>query len=83
MLTVRFFASLREALDCGELSLEWRPALATVGDLRQALAQRGDAWAEALGGDDLRCARNREVAELASPVEDGDEIAFFPPVTGG
>lgn len=83
MLTVRLFASLREALDCSELSLEWDPALATIGDLRDTLAQRGEAWASALGSDDLRCARNLEVAELVSPVEDGDEIAFFPPVTGG
>ena len=44
---------------------------------------RGPLWAEALDKPDLRCARNQQVADLQAPLEDGDEVAFFPPVTGG
>lgn len=83
MVTVRLFASLREALDCGELVLDWQPAWSCIEDLRLALAARGGPWAEALGRGDLRCARNQQVAERQSALKDGDEIAFFPPVTGG
>lgn len=83
MLRVRFFASLREALDCGELSVEWQPGWRCIADLRDALAERGSDWAQALSSDELRCARNQQVADLQSVMQDGDELAFFPPVTGG
>lgn len=83
MLAVRFFASLRERLDCAALTLDWQPEWAYIADLHAALMARGPLWAEALDKPDLRCARNQQVADLQAPLEDGDEVAFFPPVTGG
>ncbi len=79
---LRYFASLREALGPGE-TLEV-PAGTTVASLRQALAARGGRHAEVLApGRAVRCAVNQVMADEASPVGEGAEVAFFPPVTGG
>jgi molybdopterin synthase sulfur carrier subunit len=81
-LTVRYFASLREALGAGE-SIEL-PAGATVGAARDALIARGGAYAQALArGRAVRCALNQRMADESEPLADGAELAFFPPVTGG
>ena len=81
-ITVRYFASLREALGASEAV-----ALAdgsTLGQLRDALIARGGAHAQALArGRALRCALNQVMADEATPVPAGAEVAFFPPVTGG
>ena len=81
-VTVRFFASLREALGSGEtLDLA---AGATVGDLRNLLMQRSARHADALGrGHALRCALNQDLCNESTPLPDSCEVAFFPPVTGG
>ena len=56
----------------------------TLGQLRDALIARGGAHAEALArGRALRCALNQVMADEATPVPAGAEVAFFPPVTGG
>ena len=81
-VTVRYFASLREALGASELLV--LPAETTLGDVRDQLIARGGRHAEALArGRALRCALNQVMADEASPVSDGAELAFFPPVTGG
>ena len=81
-VTVRYFASLREALGASE-TVEL-PAGQTLGQLRDALIQRGGRHAEVLArGRALRCALNQVMADEASPVPAGAEVAFFPPVTGG
>ena len=79
---VRYFASLREALGAAEaVSL---PAGSSLGGLRDALIARGGRHAEALArGRALRCALNQLMADEATGVPDGAEVAFFPPVTGG
>lgn len=79
---VRYFASLREALGPGE-SVAVEPG-ATLGQLRDALIARGGRHAEALArGRALRCALDQVMQDEATPVPDGAEVAFFPPVTGG
>ena len=81
-IEVRFFASLREALG----SAEWfeHASAASVGEVRDILAARGGRYAEVLGRQRaLRCARNRMLCDESAPAAEGDEIAFFPPVTGG
>lgn len=83
MLTVRFFARLRESLDCAELQLPLDDRTLTVGDVRRQLSERGAAWASALGEDNLIAAVNQVVVTDDPALEDGDELAFFPPVTGG
>ncbi len=82
MITVRFFASLRERLGEDETTLEV-PEATTVGEIQQQLAQRGETWAQSLAQNRLLVAVNQAMARPDTPVEDGDEVAFFPPVTGG
>jgi molybdopterin synthase sulfur carrier subunit len=79
---VRYFASLREALGPGEV-VELGTGQ-TVGALRAAIAARGGRHAEALGAGRLvRCALAHKMCDEAAIIGDGDEVAFFPPVTGG
>ena len=79
---VRYFASLREALGSSE-TVEL-PAGSTLAHLRDALIARGGAHAQALArGRALRCALEQVMADEATPLQDGAEAAFFPPVTGG
>jgi len=81
-IQIRFFAALREALGATELRLP--TAAATVADLRDELVARGGAWAEALArGRAVRAALNQVMVPESAPLQDGDEVAFFPPVTGG
>ncbi|WKV91073.1 MoaD/ThiS family protein [Pseudomonas sp. B21_DOA] len=54
---------------------------ATVDDVRKLLAQRDGA--EVLSEQNLMCARNEDLCQLDEPVADGDDVAFFPTVTGG
>ena len=81
-VTVRYFASLRERLGASESVAV--AAGTTLGQLRDALIARGGAHADALArGRALRCALNQVMADEATPVPAGAEVAFFPPVTGG
>lgn len=83
MLKVLFFASVREQLDCAELELPWTPDLASPDDLRRTLSVRGERWQQVLQQDNLVCALNHDVVAMDASVSDGDEVAFYPPVTGG
>ena len=79
---IRYFASIREALGEGE-ALEVRDA-ADVAAVRDVLIAKGGRHAEALGRQRaVRGARNRVLVAETAAVADGDEIGFFPPVTGG
>ncbi|GAC1323877.1 MAG: molybdopterin converting factor subunit 1 [Collimonas sp.] len=83
-IQLRFFASLREALDVSQETLELPASIATVGELRIFLRARSPAWAEALAdGRALRMAFNQELVNADAALADGGEVAFFPPVTGG
>lgn len=82
-ITVKFFASVREAVGASSESLALPDGVATVGALREHLAARGDAWREALGNPALRMAYNQVMCGADTALGDGAEVAFFPPVTGG
>ncbi|OEZ64069.1 MULTISPECIES: molybdopterin converting factor subunit 1 [unclassified Duganella] len=82
-VTVKFFASVREALGASSETLELPAGVGTVGDLRAHLAARGDAWQQALGNPALRMACNQVMCGADAALADGAEVAFFPPVTGG
>ncbi|HMQ72492.1 MAG: MoaD/ThiS family protein [Burkholderiaceae bacterium] len=84
-IQLRYFASLREALGAGE-TFEWAdpPQPPTLGALRDHLAARGGRHAQALARPRaLRCALDQTMRDESTPVHDGAEVAFFPPVTGG
>jgi len=84
MITVLYFARLREALGTASEQLALPPAVGTLDGLRALLVARGGAWARELApGGALRVAVNQDVATGDTRISDGDEIAFFPPVTGG
>lgn len=78
-LTVKFFARYREALGVDSVTIEGD--FATIDDVRALLARRDGA--DVLSEQNLMCARNEELCQLDEPVNDGDEVAFFPTVTGG
>ena len=78
---VLYFAGLREAFGCAGESIELPVDVATVATFRDLLVGLGrDKLASA---KNLRCAVNQEMAGPDVAIKDGDEVAFFPPVTGG
>lgn len=84
MITVLYFARLREALGTGSEQIVLPSAVGNLDGLRSLLIARGGAWAEELApGRQIRVAVNQDMAAGDMPIADGDEIAFFPPVTGG
>ena len=80
---VLFFAGLRESLGVGSESLVLPAGIATVGALRDNLAARGEPWSALATTKNLRAAVNQQMVGPDAPVKAGDEVAFFPPVTGG
>jgi len=83
-LELKFFASLREALKVSEENIDVPDSIKTIAQLRVYLADRGGVWAEVLAeGKVLRCALNHQMVDANTPLQEGAEIAFFPPVTGG
>ena len=83
MLKVLFFASLRETLGTSLESVPM-PTPATVRALIGELRVRDDSWAQALAeGKRWRVAVNQDMATLDTALREGDEVAIFPPVTGG
>lgn len=82
VVKVLFFARLREQLGCDKLELIL-PQASTVADLRQQLLAGYPQWQSALADQQLFVAVNQVIAHDHTPVENGAEVAFFPPVTGG
>lgn len=83
MIKILFFASFREELETQAEQIELG-ALSNVGSLLDCLRERGDPWSKVFDeGRTLIMAVNQEMADVNTKIQDGDEIAFFPPVTGG
>jgi len=81
-VTVKYFASIREAIGQGSEVLE--TTAPTLAELRSALIARGGAYAEVLAhGRAVRMAFNQVMSDESAALADGAEVAFFPPVTGG
>lgn len=84
MITILYFASLREQLNSSKEQLENPDGVSTVGQLRKWLCQRGAPWSQVLAAEALvMMSVNQNMTDSAHEIKDGDEIAFFPPVTGG
>lgn len=82
-IKILYFAALRDALGTSGESLILPPGVTSVGALQRFLTDRGGSW-QALGpGRNVRAARNQRMADVNEGIAAGDEIAFFPPVTGG
>jgi molybdopterin synthase sulfur carrier subunit len=82
-LTVLYFASLREALGTSGEQMSLPDGVATTGALRDHIAARGEPWVALARAKNLRCAVNQAMVGFDAVVKAGDEVAFFPPVTGG
>jgi molybdopterin synthase sulfur carrier subunit len=83
-INLRFFASVREAVGSAGEAVALPEGVKTVGAVREFLIARGGAWAEALGQQRaLRMAFNHVMCEPETALQEGGEVAFFPPVTGG
>jgi molybdopterin synthase sulfur carrier subunit len=83
MIQLRYFASLRERLGIGDEAVTLPDDVDTVAGLQRWLQDRGEPWCGALADERLLVAVNHELAERVAGVRDGDEVAWFPPVTGG
>ena len=84
MVTLLYFASLRETLGCSREHVPLPAGTASVAMLLDYLRDRDPRWSEAFApGKRYRVAVNQDVADMTTPLKPGDEVAFFPPVTGG
>lgn len=84
MLQILFFAAVREEVGCSALNMECGADTASVSALVERLAaERGPEATAVLRQENTVVAVNQEVVHGDHPLQDGDEVAFFPPVTGG
>jgi molybdopterin synthase sulfur carrier subunit len=84
MITVLYFARLRESLGTSSERIDLPPGVRDLEGLRALLVARGGAWERELAPQrPVRAAVNQSMAGGDTPLADGDEVAFFPPVTGG
>ncbi len=83
-IQLRFFAGVREALGTASESIDLPTRIVTVGDVREFLCARGGIWDESLSTKkSLRMAYDQVMTDSDTVIEEGGEVAFFPPVTGG
>ena len=83
-VTVRYFASVKESVGTDAEVLDLPAGVSTVAALRAHLRARGGAWAETLADTRrITAAMNQDMVKGGAVVKAGDEVAFFPPVTGG
>ncbi|MEW6981405.1 MoaD/ThiS family protein [Colwelliaceae bacterium 6471] len=82
MVKVLFFGQLKELLDCNETSVDIAEP-ATVDDIKNELKLRSERWANLLSNGPVLVAINHSMSMSSDQVNNGDEVAFFPPVTGG
>jgi molybdopterin synthase sulfur carrier subunit len=84
MITLLYFARLRETLGTASEQVALPASVSTLKGLREVLMARGGAWSEELAANRrMRAAVNQTMADEETSISDGDEVAFFPPVTGG
>jgi len=82
MIKVNFFAALRETLDCDEIQLNVSKSL-SVQQAKALIVELHPKWESHFKNNSLLAAINHEMADDTSMVNPNDELAFFPPVTGG
>ena len=82
MIKVVFFAALREQLNCSELEIS-SEEVTTIAALKTQLASKDDTWQKVFTSNTLLSAVNHDMVNDEQLIKSGDEVAFFPPVTGG
>ena len=83
MINIKIFASLRERLQEDELTLPFENEI-SIEDFVLSLGQlKGDLWLATLTKGEVLTAVNQTIVDRTHLLKDGDELAFFPPVTGG
>ena len=82
MIKILFFGALRERLQCASLTFEAKELHSVAAVLQQLKTHSAD-FQLAFSDNNLLCAVNQQLCDSAMPVKVGDEVAFFPPVTGG
>ena len=84
MITVLYFASVREQLNCSSEQIEYSSDIQSVSDLKNTLAKRGGHWSELFKDNELIYASvNQTTVKDNNSINENDEVAFFPQVTGG
>lgn len=83
VVDVRFFAGLRETLGCEQISVPLDSESMTLAEVKELLITSHADWADALSAKNLLMSVNQQMAKASAEVKAGDEVAFFPPVTGG
>ena len=84
MIDLLYFASLKEVLGTAGEQMELPQDIHSINQLKSLLAERGGNWEHAfINNTSLLVSINQQMANDQSPIKSGDEIAFFPPVTGG
>jgi molybdopterin synthase sulfur carrier subunit len=82
-MKILFFGSLREQLGTGEKIMVLPDGIETVGQLLMSLQTQSDEWKLALGTGNVLFAVNQDMVDEHAAISDSDEVALFPPVTGG
>ena len=83
-IKVLYFARLKEAVNYSSEDIELPEAIKTIIALKNYLSQRGEIWANLFDGKQVvRAAINHALVNDLANIQAGDEVAFFPPVTGG
>lgn len=84
MINIKYFARLSEALDVKSEKVEFSEQIDTVESLIQSLVGRGEPWISEFSTENkILVAVNQELSNRQASLKQGDEVAFFPPVTGG
>jgi molybdopterin synthase sulfur carrier subunit len=83
-IKILYFARLKEAVNYSTEDIDLPADVATVTALKNYLAKRGETWADLFNGKQvIRAAINHQLVDNLAIIKAGDEVAFFPPVTGG
>lgn len=83
-IKVLYFARIKEAVSYSTEDIVLPDDISTITALKHFLAKRGDVWANLFNAKQtIRAAINHELVDNMASIKSGDEVAFFPPVTGG